>query len=79
MARLTFTKTDLALLDAIADGDSTDDIAKARGAKPDTVAKQIDELKAKTGASSREQALERFVEHTGWTNRPSDYSVVAAD
>lgn len=73
---MTFTKAELDLLQALADGQSADEIAKSRSAKTETVNGQIDALKTKLGAATRDEAVEKFTTITGWANRPADYSPV---
>jgi len=70
----SFTKRELAIIDALGQNRSAKQIAEKAGAKEETVREQVAELKEKLNASSQEEIPARFADVTGWANRPKDYA-----
>jgi DNA-binding CsgD family transcriptional regulator len=72
--RLSFSKRELEIIEALGKGHSAKKIGEAAGAKEETIHAQVEELQRKLHADTQAQIPERFREVTGWANAPTKYS-----
>jgi len=69
----TFSRTELKIVEALADGAHGKKLLDATNLKEDTLAEWLAVLKNKLGANSQSEIPERFVAVTGWSSPATKY------